>query len=54
MVLAAISRPSRASGLAADSAKAREWIGVPSGAILTKGWMVGRAWLMFPTSEEPR
>src|SRR3989442_929984 len=53
MTLAAASRPSRASGLTAAASKAREWMGVPSGAILTSGWMVGTTWLTLPTSDEP-
>src|SRR5262245_4399407 len=54
MSLAAISMPSRASGLTAAASKAREWIGVPSGAIFISGWIVGTTWLTLPTSEEPR
>src|SRR5688572_27763780 len=53
MILAAFSMPSRASGFTAASAKAREWIGVPSGAICTIGWMAGITWLTLPMSDDP-
>ena len=46
--------PSRAIGLTAAASKAREWIGVPAGAIFIIGWIVGITWLTLPTSDEPR
>src|SRR5207245_377348 len=53
MILADVSMPSRASGCTAACSNAREWIGVPSGAICTIGWMAGMTWLTLPTSELP-
>src|SRR2546423_1237151 len=53
MILADVSIPSRASGVTAACSNAREWIGVPSGAIWTMGWMAGMTWLTLPTSELP-
>src|SRR6266851_6175940 len=53
MAFAAVSVPSRASGLTAAASKAREWIDVPSGAIFMSGWIVGSTWLRLPTSEDP-
>src|SRR6266581_3799188 len=53
MILADVSIPSRASGHTAACSNAREWIGVPSGAICTIGWMAGMTWLTLPTSELP-
>src|SRR5207247_11448234 len=44
MILADVSIPSRASGRTAACSNAREWIGVPSGAICTIGWMAGMTW----------
>src|SRR2546430_816063 len=54
IAFAAVSIPSRASALFAAASKAREWIGVPSGAIFTIGWIAGITWLTLPMSEEPR
>src|SRR5262249_30387127 len=53
IAFAAVRVPVRASGLTAAASKAREWIGVLSGAIFISGWMVGITWLTLPTSDEP-
>src|SRR2546426_27881 len=53
IAFAAVSVPSRASGLTAAASKAREWISVPSGAIFMSGWIVGSTWLRVPASEDP-
>ena len=53
MVFAAASIAVRAIGATAASANSRVWIAMPVGAIPTIGWIVGRIWLTFPTSEDP-
>src|SRR2546422_959269 len=53
IVLAAWHMPCRARGETAAASNAREWIGVPVGAICTIGWMAGITWLTLPMSDEP-
>ncbi len=43
----------RPSGVRVESARSREWPGIPRSPIATLGWMVGRSWLTLPTSVEP-